>query len=162
MHTVSNYCPISLISSIPKIFDAFLTNILSQRLLCIISDRQHGFLPGRSTLTNLLIFNDFISESLENSYQVDSIYIDFSKAFDKVDHGRLLSKLWNAGVRGSVFDLLASYLTERYQAVRINNSISPPVLASSGVPQGSHLGPLLFCIYINDLDNRIQFANILL
>ena len=94
--------------------------------------------------------------------QVDAIYTDLTKAFDKVNHSRLLSKVWNIGVRGNLFSLLSSYLDDRLQAVRINNCTSSLVAVTSGVPQGSYLGPLLFCIYINDIIDRIQSAEFLL
>ena len=79
---------------------------------------QHGFVKGRSTLTNLLLFSDFIHEVFLDKQQVDSVYIDFSKAFDKVHHGLLLRKLQNAGIGGSLLKWLESYLTRRSQSVR--------------------------------------------
>ena len=90
-HDVTNYRPICICSCLPKVFDCLLTNELFSRLLGKISMFQHGFISGRSTLTNLLIFNDFLSESFENRQQVDAISTDFSKAFDRVSHKRLTS-----------------------------------------------------------------------
>ena len=121
----------------------------------------YGFIRGKSTLINLLIFNNCLSEALEHSQQVDAIYTDISKAFDKVNHKRLLSKIWNFSVRGNLFKLICSYLNNRMQAVRIYNCIAKPFNLTSGVPEGSYLGPFIFFVYINDIVNHIKHAHIL-
>ena len=98
----------------------------------------------------------------ENHVQVDTVYIDFSKAFDSVCHARLLSKLWNLSIRGLLHQWIASYLSHRCQAMRVSNWVSDSQCVPSGVPQGSHLGPLLFIAFINDLPGIIQNSQVLL
>ena len=113
--------PISIISSLPKIIVAAITQALSTQLLHKIVVQQHGFMKGQSTLTNLVTFNDFVSEALCNSSRVDAVYTDFSNIFDKVNHNLLLIKLCNITVLGNIFNVIPSYLSDRSQAVKLGN-----------------------------------------
>ena len=101
-----------------KVFESIITSRLSDFLLLSIVDNQHGFVNGRSALSNLLIYNDFIFDAFKGRSEVDSVYFDFSKAFDTVNHDRLFGKVWNAAIRGTLYRWLGSYLVGQCQSVR--------------------------------------------
>ena len=133
-----------------------------QHVSTLISPYQFGFLSGRSTVQQLLLFFHHIFDAVSHGHQTDTIYLDLHKAFDSVSHSKLLSKLKEFGISGDLWNWFYCYLSDRMQCVRINNAISDLLAVISGVPQGSILGSMLFIIYINDLPSSITSSNIFL
>jgi hypothetical protein len=148
---VTNYRPISLICNFSKVFEHVLHSLVYPHVSHMIIDSQHGFMKGRSTVTNLAVISQYLCEIVDRKGQVDCIYTDFSKAFDRMNHSILLEKLESFGFSENLVNLMYSYLSGRRQCVLVNGFRSRAYGQSSGVPQGSVLGPLLFNLYVNDI-----------
>jgi len=154
---VSNYRPISLLSTISKILERLVYNKVMEVYSDSISHNQFGFCKNKSTLHQLLLyFNDLYS----SKEQKDCVYLDISKAFDSVPHSKLLLKLWHVGITGNLWTRFHLYLTCHYQCVSVNDCLSNVLPVKCGVPQGSILGPLLFLIYINNLSNAVEYSTV--
>jgi len=159
----SNYRPISLTSIIMKVFERIVRKQIMSFLIKQghLNDSQHGFRSGRSCLSALLNVFDNLMHMLDGKSTVDMVYLDFSKAFDKVDHGILLHKIRDLGITGNLGIWLFHFLSDRSHFVRLPGGVSQESPVLSGVPQGTVLGPLLFLIMISDINTNVESSSLI-
>ena len=163
----NHYRPVSLLTILSKVFERLMYDRLFKFLdrLSILYKHQFGFRQNHSTHMALLSLTNRLTNAVEDGEYVIGIFLDFSKAFDTVDHHIVLEKLYHYGIRGCAHNWFTSYLSNRKQFVTYNGTQSEQQTIKCGVPQGSILGPLLFLVYINDLPHichdtfPVQFAD---
>ena len=156
--SLNNYRPISLLPSLSKLLErlVYTRTLIFLNKCNILSDSQFGFRKKHTTTHAILTFIDKVAHAIDDAFHTIGVFLDFSKAFDTIDHDILFNKLCRYGIRGIALEWFRNYLFNRKQFVSINGHDSQFKTISCGVPQGSLLGPLLFTLYINDLKNCSQ------
>ncbi|CAB4021276.1 Hypothetical predicted protein, partial [Paramuricea clavata] len=159
-YIVCNYRPISLLSLVSKALEHVLYNRVLYIVKPLLHDQQHSFRSPKSCITQLLDVVYNIGKVLDCGKEMDMIYLDFSKAFDSVPHDKLIFKLSQFGITGPLLDWFSDYLSGCKQRLVVDGFSSSYLDVTSGVPQGSIVGPLLFLIYVNDLPDAAKHSKV--
>ena len=154
-----NYRPISITSVVSKIMESIVRDEIVAHMMKhnLLTNDQHGFVPGRDCITQLLLCLEVWTNMIENGVAFDVIYTDFAKAFDSVAHERLLLKLENIGIKGDLLNWIRYFLSGRTQCVSVDRVMSNWRNVLSGIPQGTVLGPILFVIFINHMPEELKY-----
>ena len=157
-HEPGNYRPVSLTSICSRLLESIIKGQIMEYMEKndMFSEHQYGFRSGYSCVTQLLHIFEEWSASIDDNKAIDVIYLDFRKAFDTVPHKRLINKLKAYGIQGKITSWIENFLSDRKQRVSIDGQFSDWADVSSGIPQGSVLGPTLFLIFINDLPDKVR------
>lgn len=159
----NNYRPISVLPIVSKILEKAVHRQLIEYLErnnCL-SQNQFGYRSQRSTDLATALFTDSIRKAADKGLLTGAVFLDLSKAFDTLDHSRLLEKLKSYGVKGLAYNWFSDYLFQRFQVVKLGQELSSPCPLMCGVPQGSILGPLLFLIFFNDFEGCLQYSKVI-
>ena len=154
------YRPINCLCCLSKVFEKLMFNKLYEHVKGTLHYSQFGFRPQRSAIIQMLCFLDQLYKEVDSIAhdELFVFYLDFQKAFDRVPHHSVVAKLSESRIGGKVLRLIANYCDDRKQRVRIGTSKSSLRDVTSGVPEGSILGPLILLVYIIDLPQKIEFS----